>query len=338
LFKHLDIFYDDINRCYQIRTKASSYIIEFDNDGKYEIFEHLIKLARKDDYTLQQIADKLKNQYNDAEVMDVLSNLNEFGLLPIEETREMGELNKKESSFTPKVGALESKSLKDLSVLILGDSQLSPLIEDTLNKQSFEKIVHRRFEDIPQANGSTMTNLIAPFDFIVLDAVEWNPYYTEELNKAAIEQEKPWMFVGGLEEYKLKIGPIFHGKETGCYNCLIKRMKSNQDHLTYFSAYEKNLREQKKSAKPDRFPYLEAYYGFIANMVLLELTKFFEMWAVPTLWKKFLTINALNYHTEEHHLLKVPFCEVCKPQLEYNPAPWLETITLQEKEKETTTA
>lgn len=335
MFKHLDIFYDDINRCYQVRTKASSYIIEFDNDGKYEIFEKLINLAQKDDLTLQQIANKLNDQYEESEVMDVLVNLNEFGLLPIEETREMSGFNKSKDSFTPKVGARESKSLDELSILILGDSQLSPLLETTLEKQSFKKIVHRRFDEIPQANGSTMTNLIAPFDFIVLDAVEWNPYYTEELNKAAIEQDKPWMFVGGLEEYKLKVGPIFFGKETGCYNCLIKRMKSNQDHLTYFSAYEKKLRENRQSAKPDRFPYLDAYYGFISNMVLLELTKFFEMWTVPTLWKKFLSINALNYHTEEHHLLKVPFCEVCKPQLEYNPSPWLETITLQKQEKTT---
>lgn len=338
VFEHLDIFYDQVNRCYQIRTKSSSYIIEFDNDGKYDIFEDLIQYAQEGKLTLKQIKDKLQEKYEGPEVMDVLSNLNEFGLLPIEETRELEELPDNKNSYATGVGTRESHSLEDVSVLVLGESELSTLIKERFEKHSFEQVVHRKFDEIPQANGSSMDVLIKPFDFIILDAVEWNPYYTEELNKAAIRHKKPWMFIGGLEEYKLKVGPIFHGRETGCYNCLIKRMKSNQDYVNYFSSYEDHLRERKKSARPDRFPYLEAYYGLIANIAFLELTKFFEMWTVPTLWKKFLSINGLNFQTEEHNLLKVPFCEVCKPELEYNPAPWLETITLTQEKEEKATA
>ncbi len=166
------------------------------------------------------------------------------------------------------------------------------------------------------------------YDFFVVDSVEWNPYYTELINRKALENNKPWLFVGGFEEYLLKVGPIFYGKETGCYNCLIKRIKSNNDYVNYLNGYESYLKAHKKSSKHDDFIYLDVFYDIVANISLLEISKFFEFWSVPVVWKHFITINAINYEMDRHALLKVPFCYVCKPELEYNPSAWLESVTL----------
>jgi hypothetical protein len=61
---------------------------------------------------------------------------------------------------------------------------------------------------------------------------------------------------------------------------------------------------------------------------MLEIIKFFKYWTVPALWRNYVTLDINTFQTETHRLLKVPTCEVCKPKLEYNASPWLESISL----------
>ena len=63
-------------------------------------------------------------------------------------------------------------------------------------------------------------------------------------------------------------------------------------------------------------------------MTLLEVKKFIMQWSIPSTWRTIIKIDIDSFDLDKHSLLKKPFCEVCKPKLEYNPAPWLESITL----------
>jgi bacteriocin biosynthesis cyclodehydratase domain-containing protein len=121
---------------------------------------------------------------------------------------------------------------------------------------------------------------------------------------------------------------LFYGKETGCYNCLISRIKSNHAHPTFLNSYEDYLRSNRKSSKPDITPNSTIIYNIIANLTLLEVMKFIELWSLPVTWRSVININITNLNSTKHNLLKKPFCEVCKPELLYNPSPWLEAITL----------
>jgi hypothetical protein len=72
----------------------------------------------------------------------------------------------------------------------------------------------------------------------------------------------------------------------------------------------------------------EVMLDMIASYAVLETSKCLHSWSVPETWKAYVSIDIFSYNVQKHHLLKVPFCEVCQPQLTYSPAPWLEPVTL----------
>ncbi len=328
MFENLDIFYDNTNNCYQVRTKANTYSIEFDSDEKYQIFQALLLEAKNKSISLLELFEKLSEKYEEAKVIDVLSNLNDFDMLPQHDLFEMeGKLRKSNNDVASNYW-IEGEKLENIALLLIGESKLSEKIIEKCSHINFKEFKNISTSEIIESNDAYLNTLFNQYDFLIMDGVEWNPFVIEKINKKALEFKKPWLFVGGLEEYFFKIGPIFYGKETGCYDCLIKRVKSNHDYINYFNSYESYLKEAKLSSKPDTFPRIELYYDIVASISVLEIVKFYELWAVPVVWKHYISINALNFEVTKHGLLKVPFCETCKPELEYNPSPWLETISL----------
>ncbi|QMU65294.1 MAG: TOMM precursor leader peptide-binding protein [Flavobacteriaceae bacterium] len=170
--------------------------------------------------------------------------------------------------------------------------------------------------------------MIEKSDFIIAGATQWSPYHLEEINSIALTKNTPWLYIGGIEETAIKIGPLFYGKETGCYNCLMSRIKSHSDTLSYLNTYEAYLRKHKIASKPDAVSNKSILNNIVANMALLEVLNFIEVWSLPVTWKTVLKIDTINFETTKHKLLKKPFCEICKPELLYNASPWLEPVTL----------
>ena len=163
-------------------------------------------------------------------------------------------------------------------------------------------------------------------DFFIVDADDWNPYYLEFINKEAIKNEKSWLLIRGITGNSASIGPIFSGRDTGCYCCLNSRIKSNLQFLSYFEPYEDYLKKNKLSSKS--FKPSPLIYDIISSIAILEISKFINNWAVPETWRHLINFNIFTYETQKHFLLKQPFCPVCKPEIEYNPSPWLESVTL----------
>ena len=308
MIEKFDVFKDKNNNCYQVRTKTQSYSIVFDNKEKEEIFIKVVdEITKKPKISLKSLKSRVENQGNKEKVIDVLKTLSDNGLITY--NLSSGSERKKDSY------QYETKERVVNSISIFGRDGLAKEIELLARKESFEKKL-----DIETAVKSS--------EFIIVSANEWAPYYIEKINLYALKYNKPWLYVGGIEEISIKIGPLFYGKETGCYNCLISRIKSNHEYPEYLQSYEVFLREKKIASKPDILPNINIIYSTIASLTMLEVMKFIEEWSLLATWRTVIKLNVFDYDLSKHKLLKMPFCNICKPKLEYNPAPWLEEITL----------
>ena len=321
MLEKYDVFYDKENQCYQVRTKSNVFVIEFDDDLKYQVFEYIVNNNKSS----KVIAKELLEKFEKSIVVDVFYNLNEFGLL-----------SETESNFVKDVFGIQTSNKKDYEycqvlsnhdILILGKGSLSNKIKEVLTALSLE-VVNEINIDSVENDYDMIENIVANYDFFVFDSSCWNPSILEKFNIIALKHNKSWLYIGGLEGHLYKIGPIFSGKETGCYNCLIKRIKSNHDYVSYLNSYENYLKSEGKSSKPDSMIYKDIYEGIIARIVALEISKFIQFWTTPKVWKSFVSFNVLDYTVKTHDLLKIPHCEICKPIVKFNPAPWLEPISL----------
>ena len=327
MFKDFDIFFDQLNNCYQVRTKTNCFVLDFEDDEKKQVFERLIGLQEEE---LPKIFQTLKKEFDTGKVINVLADLRDCGLLPIEELASVPELapDSSNNSNGQQPVQQELKQLEELNILILSDGKVGKKLHEVLESKGLKGVKTISADLFASLSQNQVDETISGADFCFMDASAWNPMAIELLNKSALKHSKPWLHIGGLEEYLLKIGPLFLGNETGCYDCFIKRVKSNHSYIQHFNSYEYHLKQTGKSSKPDQFIHLDSYNEILANVAYLELTKFFQLWSVPTTWKKLLTINALDFDIQSHDLLKVPFCETCNSNQFYNPSPWLEPISI----------
>jgi len=317
-----DIFKDDEYNCYQLRTKSDSFTIEFEDIEKENIFLEIIDhLDQKRNHSLDELKLKIQKGKNEAKVIEVLTVLQENQLLPFEipyKKKNTGSANYSHDD------TLNTKSIKDVRISVFGEGKLTSMLKKHAKLIGISNISVCSFN-----NGKAkILKAVDKSDFFIVDANRWAPYYIELINESALAKDKPWLYIGGIEDASIKIGPLFYGKETGCYNCLISRIKSNHEHPNFLTSYEEYLRRNKLSSKPDVIPNSDIVYNIIVNMALLEVAKFFENWSLPITWRSVISLNIFSFSSRKHDLLKKPFCEVCKPQLEYNPSPWLEAITL----------
>ncbi len=315
----MDIFKD--NDYYQVRTKSNVFTIKFDDAEKENIFLEIVsEINKKTDLSLKLLISRIHKKKNEAKVIDVLEKLNEYKLLPFELASNLS-LDSKSDTYQY---SSNIKQVKDVTLVVFGQDNLSEKIKLQAKKESFKKVESYSYNQ----NRQDLKRIIKNSDFIIVDANEWSPYHIEIINQLALRYNKPWLYVIGVEKTSLKIGPLFYGEETGCYNCLISRLKSNHEYPAFLQSYENYLRKNKTASKPDIIPNTDILYNIIANISLLEVVKFFEKWSLPVTWRAILDIDITTFNFTKHILLKKPFCEVCKPELEYAPSPWLEAVTL----------
>lgn len=320
MIENFDVFKDNAQNCYQLRTKTNSYALEFDDKEREDIFLNIVSIITKNkDLTLKELKQKVCTKTNTPKVIDVLKILDEYHLLSFEVSKELDT----KSTNNKYQYSSEIKQTNKFVLAIFGQGNLTSKIESLANLECFKEVKTYLFSD-----KINIEEAIIQSDFIIVDANEWSPFHIELINQFALQYNKPWLYVGGIEETSIKIGPLFYGKETGCYNCLISRIKSNHEHPAFLTSYENYLKSIKKGAKPDIVPSSDIIYNIIANLTLLEVMKFVEEWSLPVTWRSVINLNITSLNLTKHTLLKKPFCEVCKPTLEYNPSPWLEAITL----------
>lgn len=321
MIQNFDVFKDAANNCYQLRSKSLSYALEFDTEEKEALFLNIVAaIQNKPDSSLKELKQKISHKDNEAVAIDVLHSLNEYSLLPFELSAELGG-----APAAPEY-ANRHKRPEDAVLAITGEGEHADYLLEAAKKQPFKAVQLVPYSALP--SGESIEQLVLSADFLLVDGNEWSPYHNELINSYCLRHNKPWLYTAGVEEISIKIGPLFFGSETGCYNCLSGRIKSNHEYPHYLQGYESYLRDKKIAARPDRIPDRGVIYTLAANMALLEVMKFMEEWCLPVTWRTMLSFNMMNLQLTKHPLLKKPFCEVCKPHLEYNPSPWLEAVTL----------
>lgn len=315
MLQNYDIFKDEDNGCYQIRSKTSIHAIVFEEEASENIFLKIVEICSKDKaFNLQKINKELLKEFEESQIMSVLHNLREAGL--ISENRSSSSANKTHSF----------RGIGDTSLAIVGNSKLTKALMQVNEIKEFKKVDTFAYEISDFENH--ISQIFEKYDFLIADAYQWSPYHLEIINNTAVKLNKPWLYVSGVNEANIEIGPLFYGKETGCYNCLISRIKSNHAYPQYLTSFENYLRESKHPSASSDISHGSVVYSIIANFAIYEIIKFIEGWVLPMTWQSIITINLYNYASSIHTLLKKPLCEVCKPTIKYNPAPWLDKVTL----------
>lgn len=313
-----DIFKDNTLNCYQIRTKSNSYMVEFDEEESEQIFLSIIDLLNNNEnISLSKLKKSING--NEPKILDVLSLLKEYRLLPENISNEVDA----NSSFDKSKYFGNQKSIDELTVSILGNGYLPSKIKELLINEKFKKVNNYELN-----LKHDFEKIVLNSDLVIVESTYWSPTDIEQINQYALKHNKPWLYIGGIDEMSLKIGPFFYGDRTGCYNCLTSRILSNHEYPEFLISYKNYLRSNHKISKKDIIPEEELHLNLLANYAVLEVKKYFLEWVLPTTWRTVVKIDIANLNISKHKLLKKPFCEVCNPQLDYNPSPWLEAITL----------
>ncbi|MEM7548466.1 MAG: TOMM precursor leader peptide-binding protein [Bacteroidota bacterium] len=323
-----DVFEDEENDCFQVRTKGDIILIEFEDDRKKEIFSKISNNFRNGSRKkFNDLYNRLKKEHQEGDVLEVLVKLNDYQLLNTDYEKALQKLTNSEKSKEENPIAGQTRKnfwFKGSATLgIVKSGLIADKIKDLASKATFSKIdtmdIHNNLDE------KKIKKFVEQHDLIVFDSDSWNPALLDLVNEEALRHDKPWLLIRGFAGNEGSIGPIFWGRRTGCYNCLISRLKSNMQHLSYFKSYEKFLREQRISSKSDSPP--EYFYDVIASMAIFELNKFIYNWDIPQVYGAMIDVD-FSLNVTKHTLLKSPLCDVCKPTTDYNLSPWLESITL----------
>ena len=168
MLKDYDIFYDKENQCYQVRTKSNVFVIEFDDDLKYKVFEFIIKNSERSNKSL--VKDLLK-EFDKAIITDVFYNLNEFGLLSENESdfikEAFGIQKSNESNYE------YCQTISNHDIVIIGKGGLSDKIKESLSALSLDFINKINIDTIKN-DYDTITNIVTNHDFLVFDSSFWN--------------------------------------------------------------------------------------------------------------------------------------------------------------------
>lgn len=337
LKKGYEIFEDKKHGIYQIRNGSDVISAEFTNEDERQIFNTIINgLTKQSPDNLENLINTLHKEYSKEKIYNVINQLKDFDLLEEDHLYEMFQRDLEvqlsfwslNSGAPNAISAKETQSrIKDAKLLLLGNGLSLNLLEGKAKISGFENIY--LFDISQKLEEQVLVNLIKNSDFLIFDADRWNPYLLDLVNRTAIDHKKPWILFRGIENMKISIGPLFVGKETGCYNCLMSRIKSNLEFIPYFNEYEKHLINNKMLSQRQGAPIV--LYDIAASICVFETIKYITEWTIPILYKNIMTINAMGFETKLHPFLKSPVCSVCSPNLEFNPAPWLEPVTLNSK-------
>lgn len=331
MLQDYDFFYDEQNNVHQLRTRGVAFAIRFDDEEKKQILEKVIELSKKKKgFSLKQIKKSLTN-FPSEKVDSVLHDLKEGGIVYEYETE--GPEKKKSLSAGINMllnGGKPKETLStDKKVSVFGHGRLLDALKNNLSKDLFKQIKFTDHAKVKLTNSRALEAEIKANDFFIIESDSWNPSFLKKFNKLALKHNKPWLLVFGAFEGQALVGPLFHGKETGCYNCMLSRFKSNIQSFSHFESYESYLEAQNKTSRSDWSP--PGFHALVASLVSFEVLKYLTDWDTTEVYGNVVSVN-FQLDVTKHKLLKNPLCKVCKPELEYNISPWLDKVTLSSNE------
>lgn len=323
-FKY-DVFENESDGIYQIRSKSDIITIQFTQKEEKTIFVSIIDILKNKNINSFEnlIAELIEGNNNKDNVINVIDKLKKYNVFKNQNTDE----NIEQFNFVDKYSGFSNEFAQKIStseIVILGRGILAELLETKAKKTGYKKVKKILLEE--GYSTEEIFKVCKSSDLIIVDSDSWDPYFLDNFNKFALDNKKPWIIVRGSESTRGTVGPLFIPEITGCYNCLMTRVKSTMSYLGHFEEYEKFLKRNKTSSAIDGG--LTVSYDILASIAILESVKYLTDFSIPSIFKAFLSININDYQIKSSPFLKIPHCPVCNPKMDFNPAPWLETATL----------
>ena len=166
--KQFDIFFDNDNKLYQVRTKTDTTTIEFTDSEKELIFKDLIRLYDTRDKISFSTIQKLLNKADYNKLLDVVKELQECGILD--------ELNFEAEGATvisDIYNEVNHKPVSEMKIAYIGNTDFGNQVKE---KSSEYNIEHFVIYSIDELSDETIESILCNSDFIIVDSLTWNPY------------------------------------------------------------------------------------------------------------------------------------------------------------------
>ncbi len=250
--------------------------------------------------TLEEVIEKLDGQVPPDHIHYVLDRLHAKGYL----TDAAHNLTREAAAFWSLLNVdpqVVSDRLPQTQVLVsaIGPVDPQPLI-DSLQAIGLQAEVGR-WGDGEMGRGSSL---------LVVMTDDYLQPELSQINQKMVQAQQPWLLVkpiGGM----LWLGPIFHPGETGCWECLVQRLRGNREVET--SVLQQ---KQEQGCLPTAFAGLpstqQAAIGLITTEIAKYLVKQFAPESnIPTLAGKIVTLNQIDFSQKTHTLSQRPQCPAC---------------------------
>jgi ribosomal protein S12 methylthiotransferase accessory factor len=151
------------------------------------------------------------------------------------------------------------------------------------------------------------------------DVVLTDSYLRGELgtfNAEALRSGRPWLLVkpSGRQVW---IGPLFRPEKTGCWQCLVQRLRANSPVATYLEGKNGHA----GAAVHDRActpATLHVAWGLAANAVATWVVR----GELPELDSKLQTLDVPSWRLQTHTLVRLPYCPACGRRDDEEPRPF----------------
>ncbi|NER34799.1 MAG: TOMM precursor leader peptide-binding protein [Oscillatoria sp. SIO1A7] len=250
----------------------------------YELLAPLMK----GELTENEIADRLKGEVDAREVFYALMRM-----------RQQGYIVEAEDDLPPEQGSLyallkvepkvaqEKLREKKISCTALGKAEVEPFIK------------------ILESLGIQIAEVAEEADLTVVLTDDYLQEGLAEFNQKAIESKRPWMLVKPVGT-TVWIGPIFKPGETGCWECLARRLRDNKP-------VDRFVQKHKSSSAPFATvgsPLISTLQTGL-NLAATEIFKWIAEGENELLEGKLLSFDFREAKAESHVAVKRPQCPIC---------------------------
>lgn len=146
---------------------------------------------------------------------------------------------------------------------------------------------------------------ISNVDLIVLSTNSFSPQIHQTVNKFCMEEDIP-LFGIRKKEDEIEFGPCVIPGKSPCFNCYIKRIKSNIADRNIYNKYLEYMRDKNDSFNLP--PYL---FGVVESYGVDEIIRCLTGYKRPITLGNVLRIQFQNPQITKNRVLRLPNCNIC---------------------------
>lgn len=319
LLNAFDIIQVDENN-YELVSGSEIIQIEFDEGAQdRDILQHV---ANSKNVSFATLTKDLLEKFPKKHVYEFVLKLRDANLLYISDE----DYEKKDISNAISLVQYRQHRQETISANTLGLVGTKKYHQIFCSYETFSDVNFLDATDLPSVD--IVRQFISDNDFLVVDATSYSPGLLEDINVEALALGTPWLlFQGYVGSRYAHIGPLFYGRENGCYRCFTNRLRSNVNSLESFDRHRLWLSQEKRVSTPCHLPSF-ALDHLLASIVVEESERFLVNDDIPLSHGNLVEFDLKNYSTTSHRLLPIPMCDICYKPRENRMSPWLGSITL----------